>query len=392
MKVGVIGYGMQGSALVSILEKTSDIADIIVIDSSREKIRRCEKVSDVKKVRAFCIDVADSEKMDLCLRGCEVIFDMLTPELSENILKIALQIGANYVSTAFDEPFWSAIINQEELPFQKEFEEKGRIALLGCGDSPGLVNIFVKKYCDFFDKVTDIEIYGAYKKGASELLMGWDPGWSQKQAYKDYISNPAVFRDGRFMLLSPFAEIETKEIYRYGMRTLAAHSHEECYSLPLNIKKGLQNCIFKYEVDPAAALLYSLGFRLSKKVKIGDTEVSVVECLNKLFEEQGGVPALSEENEYTTTINIRGVSGEKEREITVALPPIYSDKKRTVEQFGVLHVEVALPAVLGMKCMRSLDPGVHFAEELSPAEFHAFLNELLPYKEVVIRDTAGILS
>ena len=42
--------------------------------------------------------------------------------------------------------------------------------------------------------------------------------------------------------------------------------------------------------------------------------------------------------------------------------------------------------------MKSLDPGVHFAEELIPAEFTDCLNELLPYQEVVLRDTAGILS
>ena len=42
---------------------------------------------------------------------------MLTPELSESILKIALQNDANYISTAFDEPFWSAIINGQELPY-----------------------------------------------------------------------------------------------------------------------------------------------------------------------------------------------------------------------------------------------------------------------------------
>ena len=54
MKAGVIGYGVQGSAVVSILEKTSDITEIIVIDSSSDKIRRCEKVSDPGKVRAFC--------------------------------------------------------------------------------------------------------------------------------------------------------------------------------------------------------------------------------------------------------------------------------------------------------------------------------------------------
>jgi hypothetical protein len=45
-----------------------------------------------------------------------------------------------------------------------------------------------------------------------------------------------------------------------------------------------------------------------------------------------------------------------------------------------------------MKCMKSLRPGVHFVEELDPAEFQVFLNELLPYQEVVLRDTAGILS
>lgn len=117
MKAGVIGYGVQGSAVVSILEKTSDITEIIVIDSSSDKIRRCEKVSDPGKVRAFCVDVADILRMNHYLEGCGVIFDMLTPELSESILKIALQNKANYISTAFDEPFWSAIINGQELPY-----------------------------------------------------------------------------------------------------------------------------------------------------------------------------------------------------------------------------------------------------------------------------------
>ena len=59
MKAGVIGYGVQGSAVVSILEKTY-------------KIRRCEKVSDPGKVRAFCADVADILRMNHYLEAVEL--------------------------------------------------------------------------------------------------------------------------------------------------------------------------------------------------------------------------------------------------------------------------------------------------------------------------------
>lgn len=383
MKIGIIGVGIQGQALAMILSRIRKNDSLVVIDNNSQNIQVTMKGLKNVDIEGYCIDVNDTECMEEKLYGCEILYDMLTPEFAVTVMELALKIHAHYINTAFDVPYWTAILNNEKFPLQDEFEAAGLIALMGCGDSPGLVNVFIRKYCDKLDTVRDIKIYGAYKKNSPDIFNGWNPGWSVKQAYLDFVTKPVVYRNGCFVKLHPFSEREWRNIHTYGMKELSLHSHEECYSLPRTIRKGIQNCEFKYEIDTFAAVLYSCGFRLGEQIEIENCKVSSISCLMNVLENADTNTVFNDDDEYCSTIEIVGTAGQQEHKYTIALPPLYNDREHTMKIFGTLKIDVALPAAIAMCCLNDVTPGIHFAEELNPEHFENILRQYIPYKEIM---------
>lgn len=392
MQVGVVGAGIQGSVCASILVRKLEIKHVVLIDRNSDRLEVCAEMIQSEKLSVVLADADHIEEIIKALAGCKVCFDLLLPEYAGTVMTASLAVGADYINTAFDHPFWEQIIQGGELYLDAEFKKAGRTAVLGCGNSPGMVNVFVRKYCDRLSSVDSIQIYGAYEKSTSDVLKGWNPGWSRKQAYIDFVTDPCVFRDGCYTMGQPFDGRERFDFYQYGMCEFSLHSHEESYSLPYVIGKGLQSCEFKYEIDPAAALLYSLGFRRDRVLCLDGRDVRPMRVLLKMLEEgrRDDKPMKESEKEnlmgYASLVKIRGYDGRYNRETEFVLPPIYSDRKTVLNQFGTLCIDVALPAIIAMDCLSSLKTGISFAEEIDPDKFVRKLNKYITYSELLIYD------
>lgn len=392
MQAGVVGAGIQGSACAAILVRKPEIKQVVLIGRNRDRLEACAEMIRSEKLSVVFADADYPKEIIKALTGCKVCFDLLLPEYAETVMAASLAVGADYINTAFDHPFWEQIVQGKELYLDAEFKKAGRTAVLGCGNSPGMVNVFVKKYCDRLSRVDSIRIYGAYEKNMRDALKGWDPGWSRKQAYLDFVTEPCVFRDGCYTMEKPFSERERFDFYQYGMCEFSLHSHEESYSLPYVIGKGLRSCEFKYEIDPAAALLYSLGFRRDKILCMDGRDVKPMRVLLKLFEDGRRDDRSIKESEeetpagYASLIRIQGYDGRYNRETEFILPPIYSDRKMVLDRFGTTYVDVALPAITAMDCLSSMKTGISFAEEIDSDEFVRKLNKYIAYSELLIYD------
>ena len=387
MIVGIIGAGLQGEACAQILSKDNEIDQIYLGDIDDLRLNICRNNIDSDKLRLEKIDVKEYCSVFNFLKKCDVCIDMVLPEYCPFIMKVALAVGINYINTAYDTPFWNNIVKGEELYLNKEYKEKGLTALLGCGDSPGLVNIVAKKYCDKMDDVDSIIIKGIYSNRDVDLLEPWNPGWSLKQAYIDYITEPYIFRNSRFVKMQPFDEREKFECNEYGEHNIALHSHEEMYSLPYTIK-GLKNCEFKYEIDPYAACLYSFGFNLKKEVKLEKEKIKAVDFLFKVLKDIDMKKVtknnISCNDEYYSYLEISGMYNGLKKKYKIVLNPLYSNRKKIMERFGTLKIDVALPCIVGLKCLKTAKKGVIFAEELNIDYFLKILNNYVKYEEKCI--------
>ena len=94
-----------------------------------------------------------------------------------------------------------------------------------------------------------------------------------------------------------------------------------------------------------------------------------------------------EENEYSTLIYINGNDNIGSREFTIVLPPLYSNREYVWRKFGTLKIDVALPAIVGMKCLKTVSNGVILAENIAADVFIQELNKYIEYKEIVLHDS-----
>src|SRR4029077_4211214 len=92
----------------------------------------------------------------------------------------------------------------EQLAFAKRFQEKNRLALINTGAAPGLTNLLVKRAAEMLDVVQTVQIR-LYESSESD-----DPisQWSPEGSFDEAISNPRVYRTGRFLMEKRFAELE----------------------------------------------------------------------------------------------------------------------------------------------------------------------------------------
>ena len=194
MKILVVGAGAQGSAATSILSRDNNVEQVILGDINGDVARAVVDKINNSKVSHVELDVNDVDRVASIADGFDVIMDFSMPWLVPKVMEAALKAGTHYVNTAFDAPFWDEITSGKELSYDKEFEAIGKTALMGCGATPGMSNVYVKKYVDQLDTVENIFI-NCTLEGTEELPKArpWFPGWSPTQAMIDFSTEATIY-------------------------------------------------------------------------------------------------------------------------------------------------------------------------------------------------------
>ncbi len=387
MDIGIIGAGVHGSAVALVFSMMKEINRITLCDNNSDVLTRVKQKINSEKITTYVLNADDTASMVQAFCGCEVIIDMLPPNLAPAVMKVAIIIKSHYINSAFEQPFWSELVNDRPLHFNAEFININKTAILGCGNSPGLVNVFVRKYCDAFDTIETIQIVGLSISGETNEDCPWVQNWSPEQSLRDYFTKPCILTNGRFSFLETFSNREIIDIGCFGKREVSLHSHEEVYSLPRNIRKGIRNCEFKYQFNDFLEKLSRLGFTPDNNIIIDGVEISPCTVLvgmipvpvESYLREKSAPPT----DDYVTKIFISGIKDKKRLSVCVTLPPL-SEFMHDILKYRMSNIEVALPIAVATKLMLSgLRYGIVFPEEIEPSVFISTLSEFVKYHEDV---------
>lgn len=394
MKILVVGAGAQGSAATSILSRDNNVEQVILGDINGDVARAVVDKINNSKVSHVELDVNDVDRVASIADGFDVIMDFSMPWLVPKVMEAALKAGTHYVNTAFDAPFWDEITSGKELSYDKEFEEIGKTALMGCGATPGMSNVYVKKYVDQLDTVENIFI-NCTLEGTEELPKArpWFPGWSPTQAMIDFSTEATIYEDEEFKTVPVFSGEECFDFKSpINKSWIAYHAHEEAFSIPYVFKsKGLKNSYFKFFLDEQAATFVKMGFVPGNEIEVDGAKVKPFDVLIKLTQK----PAdgfLNEERPKDNTdpmpttlfLNIKGEKDGQKKEFNVLLPSLSSNKQEVFDAFGTTIIIVALPAVVGAKmCVEGVKKGITFAEELDPQKFIELMTKDISYSEIL---------
>jgi saccharopine dehydrogenase (NAD+, L-lysine-forming) len=384
MKVLVVGAGGQGGPCASILARDESVDEIRLYDLDESIAKKVADKIASKKIVTGKIDATDVDQVHKAAEGVDVVIDLVMPWMAKYVMQGALRANAHYVNTAFDTPFWEEFKEGKTLSYSKEFADAGLTALLGCGMAPGVVNVFAKLYADKLDDIESIKIrLGKKNLGGGvydDLTKPWNPGWAPIQALKDCNDRAICFQEGTHEYVEPYTGIEEWKFPEpIGTLLVSHHSHEEPYSLPGNIKKGMEYCDFKYYVHPQPASLVALGLTSDKEVDVKGIKVKPIDLVAALLPKAGN--AFFDEDpskfDYLDThafvcmdIEIKGAKDGTDKTFLIRLPKMTSPAQKIYDLFGTSLVNVALPVVIGAKMiLEDAAKGVIFAEELDPSRF-----------------------
>jgi saccharopine dehydrogenase-like NADP-dependent oxidoreductase len=198
MRIFVLGAGATGSLLAQLLERQGHT--VWCGDRDPERGRRF--LGKRSTIAVTEVNARNLHGIVRAARGCNLIVNASASVFNLIVMRAALRLRAHYVDLSSHltrNPF-----KAEQFAFAKRFEEKNRTALINAGAAPGLTNLLAKRAAEMFDEVESVHIR-LYESSESD-----DPisQWSPEVTFDEAISNPRVYREGKFRMEKRFAELE----------------------------------------------------------------------------------------------------------------------------------------------------------------------------------------
>src|ERR1700731_2156518 len=198
MRIFVLGAGATGSLLAQLLDRQGH--DVWCGDRDLERARKFLG-------RKSTIPVSEVNARNLlgivrAARGCQLIINAAASVFNQIVMRAALSLRAHYLDLSphlTRNPFKS-----EQFAFAKRFEAKNRLALINTGAAPGLTNLLVKRAAEALHEVESVQLRLYESTESRDPISQWSP----EVSFDEAISNPRVYRNGKFLMQKRFAELE----------------------------------------------------------------------------------------------------------------------------------------------------------------------------------------
>lgn len=387
MKILLIGAGGQGAPCASILARDLDVEKIVLGDINLKMAESVVNKIGSTKMTAIKLDAGKEKDIIDVAQGMDAIIDLVSTDFTEIIMKASLCANVHYINSAFSRDLWDFQLSVGKKPKMfDQFKEKNLTALLGCGMSAGYTNVIVKHYAEKMEKLKSVKIRLA-KKDISigeieEIMQPWNPGWNPRIAFMDFVNSTTIFEEGEFKTYEkPFSGIEEWEFPEpVGKMHVALHAHEEPYSMPTTFAdKGLEYCDFKYYVNKQVAPFVAMGIGKINEINVKGVMVNPLDVILSMVQNPGDAVLKDDPDTFAQKDSIKHVSimieligTEKgvEKKHLILIPDMNKPRDKIYDLFGTTQVNVALPAVIGMKmAVEGTKKGVIFSEELNSERF-----------------------
>jgi saccharopine dehydrogenase (NAD+, L-lysine forming) len=294
MRILLVGAGGVGTAFAQIAARRP-FAELIIADYDLSRAQRAATAKD--SYRAVQLDARDEAATATLLaeQSCDVLMNATDPRFVMPLFRAALAAGANYLDMAMslsypdpDQPYakTGVKLGDEQFAMAAEWEQSGKLALVGIGVEPGLSDVFARFAADeLFSEIDEIGV----RDGANLVVAGYDfaPTFSIWTTIEECLNPPVVWEADRgWFTTEPFSEPETFTFPAgIGPVECVNVEHEEVLLVPRWVQA--KRVTFKYglgeEFIGVLQTLHKLGLDRVDPVSVGGARVSprdvVAACL-----------------------------------------------------------------------------------------------------------------
>jgi saccharopine dehydrogenase-like NADP-dependent oxidoreductase len=301
MRILVLGAGGVGSSAVGILARRSFFDEVVVADYSEDRAGAAvRRVADPRFTSAQ-VDASNLDSVAALCREHRIthVLNAVDPRFVMPIFDGAFASGADYLDMAMslshphpERPHELVGVKLGDEQFAKalDWEQAGRLALVGIGVEPGLSDVFARYAADHL--FSDIDELGT-RDGANLTVDGLEgetafaPTFSIWTTIEECLNPPVIWeKDRGWFTTPPFSEPEVFDFPEgIGPVECVNVEHEEVLLMPRWV--DAKRVTFKYglgdEFIGVLKTLHKLGLDRTEKVRVGGVEVSprdvVAACL-----------------------------------------------------------------------------------------------------------------
>jgi saccharopine dehydrogenase-like NADP-dependent oxidoreductase len=302
----MIGAGGVGDAAAKIAVERDFFSVFVVADYDVDRARSTVDAVTARRegehrFHAMQVDASDERAVTALVRlvGATHVLNAVDPRFVMPIFRGALAGGADYLDMAMSlshrhpsEPYAKPHVKlgDEQFATAGEWEERGRLALLGIGVEPGLSDVFARYAADHL--FSHIEELGT-RDGANlayyrpDGTEGFAPGFSMWTIIEECLNPPIVWEreraerggslDAGFFTLEPFSEPEVFDFPGGIGPVECVHvEHEEVLLMPRWVEAD--RVTFKYglgeEMINILKALRTLGLDSTTPITIKGVQVA----------------------------------------------------------------------------------------------------------------------
>lgn len=238
------GAGAMGRITTADLLRTArGRLEIVVADRDLSAVR----ASAVKTIET---DVADPASLARAVRGAFAVIASLPYGFNETVMRAALEAGAHYVDLG-------GLFHgtRRQLLLQPDFKRAGRMAILGMGSAPGILNVMAAAAAERLSRVHEIHcMVGARDSTRYRFSPPLGFGYSPDTLLDEFVMDSAVFRAGKFRMvpaLDPHERIVVQFPAPVGRMAVDTTLHSEVATLPLSFAdRGVREVTFRQSFEP----------------------------------------------------------------------------------------------------------------------------------------------
>lgn len=266
------GYGGMGSICVRDLFQTTD-ADIVVAGRSLPHAQAFARSFRSPRVKAAAVDVTDINATAKLVKGADVCINCVQYYYNVDVMKACLKAKVNYIDLG-----GLYHVTLKQLQLNRNFLEAGKIAVLGCGSTPGTTNVMASYGGQMMETVREVHVrFGDrdYTKWGVPFVVPY----SMHTVFDEFMMQPAVLENGRHKFVAPRSGEKTED-YPHPVGSLESFRilHSELATLPNYFKKkGIRTCDFKAgfprDFVEKVDLLIEAGFASKGPVRVGTKRV-----------------------------------------------------------------------------------------------------------------------
>ena len=303
MRILLVGAGGVGSAVAAIAARRTFVERLVVADFDPARAEKAVAATGDARLVAARVDAGDEDAVRALLleHGCHVLLNATDPRFVMPLFRAAFAAGVDYLDMAMSlsrphperpHELTGVKLGDEQFALAGQWQDAGRLALVGIGVEPGLSDVFARYAADhLFSEIDELGV----RDGADLTVRGYDfaPSFSIWTTIEECLNPPVVWeRDRGWFTTPPFSEPEVFDFPEgIGPVECVNVEHEEVLLMPRWVDAG--RVTFKYglgsEFIDVLKTLHKLGLDRTEPVRVGGVEVSPRDVVAAVLPDPAGL-------------------------------------------------------------------------------------------------------